>query len=140
MDQTGAPDLLEELEEYGIVGRTTATAKASLRRDRPRDRARRLANWRGTASQGRNLRVSGPRPIVRRRCSSGSWAPRCAPAARLAARRLSRASSLAAVCTHLQHLLLVRDLRLIVTRVRSSGLRMPTVSSRRVIRAPVESV
>ena len=68
-----------------------------------------------TASAGATCASSAPRPTARPRCCSRSSPRRCARATPSAAREAVEAlENLAAVTTHLKHLLLVRDLRKLV--------------------------
>ncbi len=98
--------------EFGVVQPERRDGAPALRRDRPRDRPRR-----GRAGALRRRRAQPARlphapPTARRRCSSSSWAPSLrsrSPARRQEA--VENLESLAAVCSHLKHLLLVRDLR-----------------------------
>ena len=112
MDQTGASDrLLGELEEYGII-------EAARRNGEPTYDETNLEIVRAAAElarygvAGRNLRVfrtSADREAALLQQLLGPALRSNSQARRKEA--IENLESLAAVCTHLQHLLLVRDLR-----------------------------
>ena len=103
---------LRELQEFGIVAAKRRDGRDGLRRDRPRDRPRR-----GRAVPVRRRRAQPARlPDLGRPRGGAARAAARAPQlrSRSQARRkeaVENLESLAAVCGHLKHLLLVRDLR-----------------------------
>ena len=119
-------DVLEETQaEATLVARARGVRRHQgrgprggvqlLRRDRARDRRAPSPSWRATASAGATCACSAPRPTARPRCCSRSSRRRCARATPQRRKEAVEAlENLAAVATHLKHLLLVRDLRKIV--------------------------
>ena len=116
LEETRAePRLVAELEDYGVIKGEKRDGVQVLRRDRARDRPRRRPSSPATASAGATCGCSARRPTARPRCFSRSWPP--ALRSRNAERRkeaIEALENLAAVTTHLKHLLLIRDLRKIV--------------------------
>ena len=112
VEETGAePRLVQELEDFGIVQGEVRGRHALLRRDRARDRARGQGARRyGVA--GRNLRVFKSSAEREAALLQQILAP--ALRSRNPERRkeaVEALENLAAVASHLKHLLLVRDLR-----------------------------
>ena len=116
-------DVLEETRRrrrsWCASWRTSASSRARsrggvqvLRRDRARDHPRRRPSWRATASAAATCACSAPRPTARPALLQQILAP--ALRSRNPERRkeaVEALENLAAVATHLKHLLLVRDLR-----------------------------
>ena len=113
VEETGAESrLVQELEDFGIVRGRAARRDALLRRDRPRDRALGQGAAARTASPGATCACSRARPSARRALLQQILAP--ALRSRNPERRkeaVEALENLAAVASHLKHLLLVRDLR-----------------------------
>jgi DNA-binding transcriptional MerR regulator len=112
MEQTGAsPDLLDELEEYGIVQPQRRDGKVTYD-DTDLEIVRAATELARYGVAGRNLRVF--RTSADREAALLQQLMGPALRSNSAARRkeaVENLESLAAVCTNLQHLLLVRDLR-----------------------------
>ena len=116
LEETGAEPTLVA----GARGVRRHQGRAARRRDatttRPSARSSAPSpSWRATASAGATCASSAPRPTARRRCCSRSSRP--ALRSRNPERRkeaVEALENLAAVATHLKHLLLIRDLRKIV--------------------------
>ena len=103
---------MRELEEYGVIKGEQRGGARVLRRDRARDRPRRDRAARATASRGRNLRVFRTSADREAALLQQILAP--ALRSRNPERRkeaIEALENLAAVASHLKHLLLVRDLR-----------------------------
>ena len=103
---------MQELEDFGIVKRRAARRHALLRRDRARDRARGAGSSRRYGVAGRNLRVFKSSAEREGALLQQILAP--ALRSRNPERRkeaVEALENLAAVASHLKHLLLVRDLR-----------------------------
>ncbi len=112
IEQTGATqDLLDELEEYGIVQPRRRDGKTSYD-DTDLEIVRAATELARYGVAGRNLRVF--RTSADREAALLQQLMGPALRSNSAARRkeaVENLESLAAVCTNLQHLLLVRDLR-----------------------------
>ena len=125
IEDTGADErLVRELEEYGLDHAATARDGERATTSSTARSSARSASSRATASRRATCASSGPRPTARPRCSSRSSAP--ALRSRNRERRkeaVETLESLAAVVSHLKHLLLVRDLR--QARRLSAGCRGP---------------
>ena len=102
---------LRELQEFGIVAAEAPRRARGLRRDRPRDRPRRrrAVQVRRRRAQPARLPTSADREAALLEQLLGAQLRSRSQARRKEA--VENLESLAAVCGHLKHLLLVRDLR-----------------------------
>ena len=127
-------DVLEETRADADAGRGArglrrhqgrACAAASSTTTRPSARSSAPSpSWPATASPGATCASSAPRPTARPRCCSRSSPRRCARATPERRKEAVEAlENLAAVTTHLKHLLLIRDLRKIAGLTGAMDLR-----------------
>ena len=111
-DTRADPRAGQRAEEYGVIkGETRGGRDATTTRPSARSSAR-SPSWRATASAGATCACSAPPPTARPSLLQQILAP--ALRSRNPERRkeaLEALENLAAVATHLKHLLLVRDLR-----------------------------
>ena len=111
LEETGADaSLVKELEDFGVIKGERRDGE-TLYDDTEREIIRAVGELSGSGSAGATCACSAPRPTARRRCSSRSSPRRSGRGTERRKEAVEALENLAAVASHLKHLLLIRDLR-----------------------------